>query len=107
MMWHPLALAVSMLALGSAGLMALGHGVWRPLVAISVVVLAGLFTERLDAGVRAARQFRTATPLAFPWLHLARDAAWIAAIFVWVMRRVAQRPPQPAHSMDPRPDSTP
>jgi hypothetical protein len=41
--------------------------------------------------------------LAFPGVHLARDAAWLAAIAMWTLRRVLRRPVRPGHSMAGRP----
>ena len=53
-------------------------------------LVAGLALERLAAGISAARRFRTLTPLVFPLLHLGRDLAWVAAIAMWLARRVVR-----------------
>ena len=49
--------------------------------------------------------FRDPTPLVFPFLHLARDLAWVVAMVTWLARRIGGRPFKPSHSMRPRPES--
>ena len=102
MMAHPLLMALAVLC----GLLAaIGGLVGRPSPAIALaalVVVAGLAAERLAAGIAAARRFGDRTALTFPLLHLVRDLAWVAAIGVWLARRVVRRPFNPSHSMRPR-----
>jgi hypothetical protein len=62
-------------------------------------LIGGLIVERAAAGLRAAWRFGTPVPLVFPVLHLARDAAWVAAIGVWCTRRLLRQPAAPEHSM--------
>jgi hypothetical protein len=70
---------------------------------MAAAALAGvLAVERLAAGVSAARRFDDRTALVFPILHLLRDLAWVAAILVWLARRLARRPLRPSDSMTPR-----
>jgi hypothetical protein len=102
MMLHPVLTAAAVVALVCAIATGVGGGVWRPLAIASATLFIGLSLERLAAGISAARRFRTATPLLFPLFHLARDLAWVAAISMWLVRRVARRPLRPAHSMRPR-----
>jgi cellulose synthase/poly-beta-1,6-N-acetylglucosamine synthase-like glycosyltransferase len=64
-----------------------------------VVVLA---VERFGAGIRAWRRFHDPAALAFPLVHLARNVAWVAAIGVWVGRRLVGREASPGASMKPR-----
>ena len=102
MMSHPILMALAVLAL-VAGLSAAAlGGPWKPFAIASAALGAGLALERLAAGISAAQRFRTLTPLVFPLLHLARDLAWVAAIVVWVVRRLCGQRRSPAHSMRPR-----
>jgi hypothetical protein len=63
-----------------------------------------LLLERAIAGVRAALRFKDPAALTFPFFHLARDAAWVSAMAVWAVRRLAGRPTRPHHSMRARPE---
>ena len=105
MMWHPLALSLGLAFLTIATLAAVAAMPWQPPALFGAILVAGLFVERLVAGIRAARRFSDPTALVFPLLHLARDAAWVAAIVVWLARFAAGRPGRPSHSMRPRPES--
>lgn len=102
MMSHPVLMAAAIAALAIAAAMAVTAGPWRAVASAAVAVMAGLAIERAAAGVAAARRFRTLTPLVFPALHLVRDLAWVAAIAMWLARRLVGRPPKPSHSMRPR-----
>jgi glycosyltransferase involved in cell wall biosynthesis len=102
MMSHPLLMAMAIVNLGLALFAGVAHGPWRPFGLVSTTLVAGLALERLAAGISAARRFGTLTPLVFPVLHLGRDLAWVAAIAMWLLRRVARRPSSPVHSMRPR-----
>jgi succinoglycan biosynthesis protein ExoA len=102
MMSHPLLMALAIANFLIALVAALAHGPWRPFAIGAAALVTGLALERLAAGISAARRFRTATPLVFPVLHLARDVAWSAAIAMWVARRAVRCRPHPAHSMRPR-----
>jgi hypothetical protein len=99
MMLHPLLMLVA----ASVTVVGLLTGHLLAALAIAGLLLSGLVFERLIAGCRAASVYRDAAPLAFPILHIARDAAWAAAIVVWCVRRIASNPTQPAFSMRPRP----
>ncbi len=105
MMWHPLALSLALAFAVVALIVAASGGSWQRFAVSSGILVGALMLERLAAGIRAARQFRDRTPLVFPLLHLARDAAWVAAIVVWLARFAAGRPSRPSHSMRPRPES--
>jgi hypothetical protein len=105
MMSHPLLMAIAVLNLFIAlfaRVLPLASLASRPFALAGVALIAGLALERLVAGVAAARRFRDPTPLIFPVLHLLRDLAWVAAIGVWLARRVCGRESTPAHSMRPR-----
>jgi cellulose synthase/poly-beta-1,6-N-acetylglucosamine synthase-like glycosyltransferase len=99
MMLHPL-----LMALATAGILAgalaaaLGFSSNRIVIAAGLVIGA-LALERLVAGLRAAWRFADPTPLLFPVLHLGRDLSWMAAIVMWLVRRIGRCAPQPAHSM--------
>jgi cellulose synthase/poly-beta-1,6-N-acetylglucosamine synthase-like glycosyltransferase len=103
MMSHPLLMAAAVVSLVSALIAATAAGPWRLLALAAATLVVGLSVERLAAGVRAARRFRDPTPLVFPLLHLARDLAWVAAIAMWLVRRLGGRPSKPSHSMQARP----
>ena len=105
MMSHPVLMAIAILNLAIA-LLARTTSIpglaWRPFAIVAIALVAGLALERLAAGISAARRFRDPTPLIFPLLHLGRDAAWAAAIAMWLARRIFGRRSHPAHSMRPR-----
>jgi cellulose synthase/poly-beta-1,6-N-acetylglucosamine synthase-like glycosyltransferase len=106
MMLHPPAMSLGLGFLTLAALAAVaGSSWWQPLAAFGASLIAALFVERLVAGIHAARRFDDPIALVFPLLHLARDAAWVAAIAVWLARFAAGRPGRPSHSMRPRPES--
>lgn len=102
MMSHPLVMTGVVAGLMAASVAAAAGGSWRPFALAAATLLAALALERLAVGFSTARRFRDATPLVFPFLHLARDLAWVAAIAVWTARRMARRPAKPSHSMRPR-----
>jgi cellulose synthase/poly-beta-1,6-N-acetylglucosamine synthase-like glycosyltransferase len=99
MMGHPLVMAVACCLLFSGALSATVSGRGGGLLAAGLALLVMLAVERAMAGVRAWRQFGDRTALAFPVAHLARDAAWIAAMLVWTIRRLLRRRIKPEHSM--------
>jgi cellulose synthase/poly-beta-1,6-N-acetylglucosamine synthase-like glycosyltransferase len=99
MMAHPLATAAALVLL-TVGVLAAALG--RPgvhLITAGVAILALLATERAIAGVRAWKRFNDPVALVFPLVHLVRDVAWVAAMVVWVIRRLLRRPVKPVHSM--------
>jgi hypothetical protein len=102
MMAHPVVMAAALAGLVAAAVLAAAGGPWAMAAAASAALVAGLALERLAAGVAAARRFRDLAPLAFPPLHLVRDLAWVAAMAMWLARRMAGRPPRPSDSMRPR-----
>jgi glycosyltransferase involved in cell wall biosynthesis len=103
MMWHPLLMSIALAALILAPAASTMAGAGWLLTRVSGGLIGALMVERAIAGVRAARRFNDPTPLLFPVLHLARDLAWVAAIVVWLARRLGGRPAKPSHSMHPRP----
>jgi GT2 family glycosyltransferase len=94
MMAHPIGLAM---AAGAAitGTVSGRHSWWM----LAAILAAVLVSERAVAGVRAWRRFGDPAALAFPVVHLLRDAAWVAAIVTWSGRRVLRRPGRPVHSV--------
>jgi hypothetical protein len=72
---------------------------WQPAATCGAALLGLLGAERLVAGARAAIRFSALEALAFPPVHLLRDAAWVAALTVWSARRVRRRPSRPSDSM--------
>ena len=102
MMAHPVVMGVALASGALAALLGLAGIAWQGAAWTAGLLVSGLALERWIAGVAAARRYRTTIPLVFPFLHLCRDLAWVAAIAMWMMRRAAGRPPKPAHSMHPR-----
>jgi len=102
MMLHPAIMSMAVVALGSALVMRAAAGPWRAGALGAAALITGLAVERLVAGIRAARRFRDPAPLLFPFVHLARDAAWVAAVVMWSIRRLGRHPTRPSNSMRPR-----
>jgi cellulose synthase/poly-beta-1,6-N-acetylglucosamine synthase-like glycosyltransferase len=102
MMLHPIAMLIAMVLLTSSAVTALSGDSPRLLVMASAGIIGALVAERLWAGWRAAKTFHDGAALLFPVFHLARDVAWVAAMLVWTMRRIAGSQPRPADSMQPR-----
>ncbi len=102
MMAHPVVFALSIAsAMGAAAMRAIG-GPWLAAALVALVLAGALVAERAWAGVSAARRHRDWAALMFPVVHLARDAAWVAAMTTWTVRRLLRRSGLPAHSMTPR-----
>ena len=106
MMLHPLLTALALVLFGFAAWQALGDEAWQATALVPAGLLAGLAVERAVAGVRAAYLFREPAALLFPVFHLVRDLAWVAAIGVWMTRRVGGRRTRPGDSMTARPGGT-
>jgi hypothetical protein len=103
MMLHPVVMTAALLLIVAAFGLGLTGGPAAPVAGIAAALVAALAAERAVAGLKAARQFRSATPLLFPVFHLIRDAAWVAALAAWSVRRLTGRSGLPSHSMRPRP----
>jgi hypothetical protein len=102
MMLHAPLLAAAIVA-GAVAIGCLAVGVSpRVPVAIAAGLIVVLIVERAVAGLRAAVAFRDRAAWALPIAHLLRDAAWVAAIVVWIFRRAFFRPVRPSDSMRPR-----
>jgi hypothetical protein len=100
MMAHaPLTFAAAV-SIAVSGVMAMGSvpAAWLA-AAAGAAVLTLLAVERAVVGVAACRRTGDRAALAFPLAHLARDAAWAAAIGIWCLRRAVGRTHSPAHSM--------
>ena len=96
--------AVMLAALAGGGLasMCWALGVpWQPPALTAATLVGALALERAVAGARTAWRFGDAAPLAWPIVHLLRDAAWAAAIGVWALRRARGRASRPTDSMSP------
>ena len=102
MMGHPLVTGLALCLLLAGTLAAALSELTFGLIAAGLTLLLILAMERAVAGVCAWRRFGDAAALAFPFVHLARNVAWVAAIVVWSARRVAGRPLNPEHSMTAR-----
>src|SRR5262249_15238351 len=100
MILHAVAAAPALASLVTGLLcLALGAGAAIPLLGLAFGILALLALERRVAGLRAAGGSRDPVGLLFPIAHLLRDAAWVAAIVVWLARRASGRARMPGHSM--------
>jgi hypothetical protein len=102
MMAHPLVMATAVGLVAAGALVTAGGGNGQPAWAAAAYLVAALALERAWAGGRAWRRFGDRAALAFPAVHAARDLAWVAALAVWSVRRLAGRPFRAAHSMWPR-----
>jgi glycosyltransferase involved in cell wall biosynthesis len=71
----------------------------RAPLAVALVLMAILASERTVAGIRAWHRSGNRLALAFPIAHLVRDIAWAAAICAWCFRRLIRQSSQPSHSM--------
>jgi len=105
MMGHPLVMGLALSLLAAGALLATLSGRGFGLLGAGGVLLLALAIERAIAGARAHKQFGDAAALAFPFVHMARDLAWIAAVLAWGVRRLLRRPLKPEHSMSARPAS--
>jgi glycosyltransferase involved in cell wall biosynthesis len=99
MILHAPAMLGAIASLTAAGLLGLAGARWRPAAACGAGLLALLGVERLVAGMHAAIRFRAPAALGFVPVHLLRDAAWVAALTVWSIRRARRRPSRPSDSM--------
>ena len=99
MILHAPAMLGALTSFAAAGVLGLTGGRWRPAMALGVGLLALIGGERLVAGAHAAIRFRAPAALAFAPVHLLRDAAWVAAIVSWSIRRARRRPSRPSDSM--------
>lgn len=86
-------------SLAGSGVMAAASAPAPWLAIAGASILAFLAVERSVVGAAAWWRTGDRTALAFPLAHLARDAAWAAAIAMWCLRRAAGRTHSPAHSM--------
>jgi hypothetical protein len=108
MMAHPLVLLAALAALAVSAIAVARGGTGRAWAPVAALLVGALAFERAIAGLRAFRRSRDRAALLFPLAHLARDLAWIAAMFVWMFRRARGGRNQPRHSMRPRvPDVRP
>ena len=99
MILHAAATALALASLVAGVLcLAVGVGATMPFV-VSVGILALLALERGFVGVRATARSGDPVGLLFPIAHGLRDAAWVAAILVWLARRAFGRACRPDHSM--------
>jgi hypothetical protein len=103
MMLHPIGLGVSVVLFAVALLLAFTGGPYHFVNIAGAAIAGGLVLERAAAGIFAWRRFGERSALLFPVWHLARDAAWVSAIGVWLTRRAFARNTEPAHSMRARP----
>jgi hypothetical protein len=86
MILHVPIMLAALVSLTVACVAALLGGPWLFPASIALGMTGLLATERLFAGIRAARRFGDPAALWFPVFHLLRDVAWIAALVAWQMR---------------------
>ena len=87
MILHAAGALAALLLLLLAPALALAGGPWRVPAAAGAALLVVLGVERTVAGLRAWRAFRDPAALAFPIVHLLRDASWAGAIVAFGARR--------------------
>jgi hypothetical protein len=102
MMGHPLVMGVALSLLVAGAVLMTFLRTTFGLATAGGVLLLTLVVERTVAGVRAWKAFGDTAALAFPFVHLARDLAWVGAIVMWTSRRLLRRPLKPEHSMSAR-----
>ena len=103
MMAHPLLLALALIGLASVPWIATLGGQPRYVTFGASAIVAGLIVERLFAGLGVAWRSRDLAAVLFAPVHLVRDLAWIAAIAMWLTRRIAGLRSRPENSMAARP----
>lgn len=99
MMLHPVGMLMAMAGLGFG--LSSGGAAGRVALAVATALFSVLALERTLAGVAAARRFHDRAALLFPIVHLIRDVAWVCAMLMWSVRRLARRRSKPHHSMAP------
>lgn len=99
MIGHAAATALALASLAIAPLLLVLRASARAPLALGSVTLALLALERGWAGLRAALRYRDPAGLLFPFVHALRDAAWVAALVVWVARRAVGSARAPGQSM--------
>jgi hypothetical protein len=100
MILHAAATALSLASLVVGGVLCLVPGVSATVpFGLAVAVLVLLALERGCAGLRATARSGDPAGLLFAVAHGLRDAAWVAAIIVWLARRASGRARMPGHSM--------
>jgi hypothetical protein len=102
MMAHPPVMAMALCLLCAGGLLAASSPWSITLVTAGAALVLGLAIERTVTGIRLWKRFGDRAALAFPVVHLARDVVWVAAVVVWICRRLLRRRLKPEHSMMPR-----
>jgi cellulose synthase/poly-beta-1,6-N-acetylglucosamine synthase-like glycosyltransferase len=103
MMLHPIVLTAALLLVVMSAFAYAFDWPAVPLAAAAGALVAVLVIERLWAAASTVRRFGDRAAWLFPLVHLVRDLAWVTAIAVWLLRRLAGRPSRPSHSMQPRP----
>ena len=101
MMAHAMFMAAAVAGAIAAAVMAMVGGPWQSVALPAAIIVGGLVLERFAVGLGAASKFKDPAGLLFAPLHLIRNVAWVAAIVMWISRRVFARPRDPAHSMRP------
>ena len=102
MMLHAPMAAIAMFMFLLAAMRATGGASAATPFVIGATGLAILVVERFVAGVRAAIAFRNPAGLSYVPVHLMRDLAWVAALVVWLLRRLRGISARPSSSMRPR-----
>jgi hypothetical protein len=102
MMAHPLAMGAAVICLAGAATAWALVGPVRGFLQFAAALIGLIAAERALAGGRAWVRSRDWAALLFVPLHALRDLTWVAAIGVWLARRLAGAAPRPAHSMHPR-----
>jgi hypothetical protein len=99
MILHAAATALALAAFAAGGLVAAAGAGAPALFGLGAALVALLAAERSLAGARAAARSGDPAGLLFPCVHLLRDAAWVAALSSWLVRRALGGGRAPGHSM--------
>ena len=99
MILHAAASALALASLLSGALFFVFGADATPSLGLGLMILTLLALERSRAGLHAAARSGDPAGLLFPLAHALRDAAWVAALVVWLARRAIGQVRAPGHSM--------
>jgi glycosyltransferase involved in cell wall biosynthesis len=102
MMAHPLVMAATLVCIAGSAVAQWLEASSVPFLWAAAALVAFLAGERTMASWRAWQRSHDRAALLFVPLHLLRDLVWVAAIAMWLGRRLVGAAQRPVHSMWPR-----